>query len=190
MTEISRITEETSIHVSLDIHGKGENKIQTGIGFFDHMLTLLAFWAGWDLKLTCEGDLHVDTHHTVEDSGLILGKAFRKAWTGDTAIKRIAYAFCPLDEALSRVVVDVCNRPYCTFDANFNVERVGEFETALTDHFFRSFAQEARITVHIHSLYGENDHHVIETMFKGLGLALRRALMPRTGSVASTKGAL
>lgn len=190
MPEITGTTAETDIHVSLDIHGEGESEIQTGIGFFDHMLSLLAFWARWDLKLTCQGDLHVDTHHTVEDTGLALGEAFRKAWTGNAAIERIAYAFCPLDEALSRVVVDLCNRPYFTFDANFDVERVGEFETAMTSHFFRSFAQEARITLHIHSLFGENAHHIIETMFKGLGLALRRALMPRAGGVASTKGKL
>ena len=174
MPEITRTTAETNTHVSLDIHGKGESEIQTGIGFFDHMLTLLAFWARWDLKLTCEGDLHVDTHHTVEDTGLALGEVFKKTWIDNTAIERIVYAFCPLDEALSRVVVDLCNRAYCTFDADFNVERVGDYETAMTGHFFRSFAQEASITMHIHSLFGENAHHIIETMFKGLGLALRR----------------
>ncbi len=190
MVELKRKTKETDIRVALDINGTQNIKVSTGIGFFDHMLTSLAFWAGWDLTLTCKGDLEIDTHHTVEDVGLTLGKAFLQEWEKSTSIERIAYAFVPLDDALSRVVVDVCNRPFSVFEANFNVERVGAFETAMTGHFFRSFAQEARITLHIHNWYGENAHHIIETMFKGLGIALRKALMPRDGNITSTKGAL
>lgn len=190
MVKIQQKTKETDISVKLNIAGAQKIEVQTGIGFFDHMLSSLAFWAGWDLNLTCKGDLHVDTHHTVEDVGLVLGKAFRQSWKNNTAIERIAYAFCPLDEAMSRVVVDLSNRPFSSFEANFNVERVGSFETAMTGHFFRSFAQEARITLHVHALFGENSHHMIETMFKGLGLALRRALVPRAGGVTSTKGVL
>ena len=190
MTDISNKTKETDIQVSLNINGTQIINIETGIGFFNHMLISLAFWAGWDLRLKCNGDLDVDNHHTVEDVGLLLGRAFLNEWKSHSGIERIAFAFCPLDEALSRIVVDICNRPYSTFEASFNVERVGTFETAMVGHFFRSFAQEARITLHVHSLFGENAHHIIETMFKGLGLALRRALVPRAGDVTSTKGTL
>lgn len=188
MVELKRTTQETDVNVSLAVDGKRNVQVETGIGFFDHMLTLLAFWAGWDLRVSCKGDLDVDTHHTVEDVGILLGRAFNESLPGGGEIERIAYAFCPLDDALSRVVVDICNRPYCVFDARFSVEKVGTFETAMTGHFFRSFATEARITLFIHNLLGENAHHIIETMFKGVGLAIRRALVPRTGGVSSTKG--
>ena len=125
MSNISRKTTESDISLSLNIHGSRDIKIDTGIGFFDHMLTLLAFWGKWDLELSCKGDLHVDTHHTIEDIGLVLGRSFFEEWRDDTSIERIAYAFCPLDEALSRVVVDICNRPFLSFEAVFNVEKVG-----------------------------------------------------------------
>jgi len=190
MVEFSRKTNETTIQLSLDIDGQKNIDVKTGIGFFDHMITSLAFWAGWDLKLKCNGDLHVDTHHTVEDVGLALGSAFNQEWSKNTNIVRIAHAFCPLDDALTRVVVDVCNRPYSTFRAEFNVEKVGEFETAMTGHFFRSFAQEARITQHIRVLYGQNTHHIIESIFKGLGLALQLACVKNQGGIQSTKGIL
>lgn len=190
MVDLSRKTKETNIQLSLNIHGQKQIQVETGIGFFDHMLTSLAFWAGWDLNLNCQGDIEVDTHHTVEDVGLSLGNAFYKEWSQNTNIVRIAYAFCPLDEALTRVVVDVCNRPFSTFDSEFNVEKVGEFETSMTGHFFRSFAQEARITQHIRVLHGENAHHIIETMFKGLGLALHRACKLTDDGTQSTKGIL
>ena len=190
MADVFRKTKETDIKLSLNIRGKKNFNIQTGIGFFDHMLTSLAFWANWDLNLKCEGDLHIDTHHTVEDVALTLGKAFYQEWSLNKNITRIAYAFCPLDEALTRVVVDVCNRPYNTFEAEFNVEKVGEFETSMAEHFFHSFAQEARITQHIHVLHGKNAHHIIETMFKGLGLALKRACEIAGNETQSTKGTL
>ena len=171
-----KIKAYANINLSLNIRGSRKISIDTGIGFFDHMLTLLAFWGKWDLALSCKGDLYVDSHHTIEDTGLALGSAFYEEWKDNLAIERISYAFCPLDEALSRIVVDICNRPFFTFDAIFNIEKVGEFETEMTSHFFRSFSQEARITLHIASLHGENAHHIIETMFKGLGLALRRGI--------------
>ena len=190
MSTISRKTTESNINLSLNIRGSRKISIDTGIGFFDHMLTLLAFWGKWDLALSCKGDLHVDTHHTIEDTGLALGSAFYEEWKDNLAIERISYAFCPLDEALSRIVVDICNRPFFTFDAIFNIEKVGEFETEMTSHFFRSFSQEARITLHIASLHGENAHHIIETMFKGLGLALRRGIKKNNSDVSSTKGVL
>ncbi len=190
MTNISRKTKETDIQLTLNIRGEKNITVKTGIGFFDHMLTSLAFWAHWDLSLNCSGDLYVDTHHTVEDVGLTLGKSFNEEWGKNKNIVRIAYAFCPLDEALTRVVVDVCNRPYNTFSADFNVEKVGSFETAMTEHFFHSFAQEARITQHIHMLHGKNAHHIIESMFKGLGLALKRACTITGVETPSTKGML
>ena len=190
MTNVSRKTKETDIQLSLNIRGSNNINIATGIGFFDHMLTSLAFWGNWDLDLKCKGDLYIDTHHTIEDVGLSLGKAFYKEWSQNKNITRIAYAFCPLDEALTRVVVDVCNRPNNTFNADFNVEKVGEFETSMTEHFFYSFAQESRITQHIHVLHGKNAHHIIETMFKGLGLALNRACEITGDETQSTKGSL
>ncbi|MFQ6677603.1 MAG: imidazoleglycerol-phosphate dehydratase HisB [Fidelibacterota bacterium] len=190
MVEFSRKTNETSIQLSLNIYGEKNINVKTGIGFFDHMITSMAFWAGWDLTLRCQGDLEIDTHHTVEDVGLSLGKAFHTMWFKHQNIVRIAHAFCPLDDALTRVVVDVCNRPYSTFDATFNVEKVGAFETAMTGHFFRSFAQEGRITQHIRVLHGHNAHHMIETIFKGLGLALKRACTLTDVGTQSTKGYL
>ncbi|MBF88655.1 MAG: imidazoleglycerol-phosphate dehydratase [Candidatus Marinimicrobia bacterium] len=190
MSTINRKTTESNINISLNIYGSRKISIDTGIGFFDHMLTLLAFWGKWDLVLSCKGDLHVDTHHTIEDTGLALGQAFYSEWRESIGIERISYAFCPLDEALSRVVVDICNRPFFTFDAIFNTEKVGEFDTEMTSHFFRSFSQEARITLHVTSLYGDNAHHIIETMFKGLGLSLFRGLKKIDNDVSSTKGML
>ncbi len=188
--EIKRQTNETEIHLKLLLSGERKIQVDTGIGFLDHMLQTLAFWAGWDMTLTCKGDLDVDTHHTVEDVALALGQAFAQAREGAVEIERFGSALVPLDEALCQVVVDLSGRPYCVFDASFNVERVGTFETALTGHFFRSFATEARINLHLRCLYGEDAHHVIEALFKATGLALRQALAPRPGGVASTKGAL
>lgn len=187
---IRRTTTETDVEVKLLLDGGRQIHVETGVGFFDHMLTSLAFWAGWDLNLTCKGDLQVDIHHTVEDVALALGQAFAQARKDAGEVERFATVFVPLDEALTQVVIDLSGRSYWVFDAELKTERVGSFETALTGHFFRSFATEARVTLHIRNLYGENDHHIIETMFKGLGLALRQALAPREGDVASTKGVL
>jgi imidazoleglycerol-phosphate dehydratase len=188
--EIKRQTNETEIHLKLLLSGERKVQVETGIGFLDHMLQTLAFWAGWDLELTCRGDLQVDTHHTVEDVALALGQAFAQARQGAAEIERFGSALVPLDEALCQVAADLSGRPYCFFDAAFNVERVGAFETALTGHFFRSFATEARINLHLRCQYGEDAHHIIEALFKATGLALRQALAPRPGGVASTKGVL
>ncbi|MCH7851644.1 MAG: imidazoleglycerol-phosphate dehydratase HisB [Candidatus Marinimicrobia bacterium] len=188
--EIKRRTNETNIHLKLLLSGERKIQVDTGIGFLDHMLKTLAFWAGWDLELTCQGDLNIDTHHTVEDVALSLGQAFAQAREGTAEIERFGSALAPLDEALCQVVADLSGRPYCVFDASFNVERVGAFETTLTGHFFRSFATEARINLHLRCLYGEVAHHIIEALFKATGLALRQALVPRTGGVASTKGSI
>jgi imidazoleglycerol-phosphate dehydratase len=186
--EINRTTNETDIHLTLRIEGDREIKVNTGIGFFDHMLESLAFWAGWDLTVSCKGDLDVDTHHTVEDVALVLGQGFAEAGPDVHNIERFGSAFVPMDDALTQIVVDLSGRPYSIFHASFNVERIGGFETVMTGHFFRSFASEARINLHVRSIYGEDPHHIIESMFKALGLALRQALIPCTGGVASTKG--
>jgi imidazoleglycerol-phosphate dehydratase len=186
--EIHRKTNETDIRLTLRLEGKREINVDTGIGFFDHMLESLAFWAGWDLSINCTGDLQVDTHHTVEDVGVVLGRGFAEACGARTEIERFGSAFVPLDEALSQVVVDLSGRAYTVFEAEFKTERAGSFETAMTGHFFRSFASQARINLHIRSFYGENAHHIIESMFKGLGLSLRQALIPRLDGVASIKG--
>jgi imidazoleglycerol-phosphate dehydratase len=186
--EIQRTTRETNITLQLLLEGQRKIQIETGIGFFDHMLEILAFWAGWDLNLVCEGDLNVDTHHTVEDVALCLGQAFGKAREGLEEIERFGWAVVPLDEALSQVAVDLSGRPFSVFQADFEVKRVGAFETALTGHFFRSFATEARLNLHVRSLHGRDAHHMIESMIKGLALALRQALTSRPGGVPSTKG--
>ncbi len=186
--EIKRKTNETDIRLKLLLGGERKVQVETGIGFFDHMLQTLAFWAGWDLELSCTGDLHVDTHHTVEDVAVALGQAFARAREDAGDIERFGTAWVPMNDVLSQVVVDLSDRPCCVFNADIEVERVGTFETVMTGHFFRSFAAEARITLHVRALYGENPHHIIESMFKGLGLALRQALTPGGGGVASTKG--
>ncbi|UCH09156.1 MAG: imidazoleglycerol-phosphate dehydratase HisB [Fidelibacterota bacterium] len=188
--EIQRTTKETNITLELRLEGERTIQVDTGIGFFDHMLETLAFWGGWDLKLVCEGDLNVDAHHTVEDVALCLGQAFSQAREGREEIERFGWALVPLDEALSQVAVDLSGRPFTVFQADFGVEHVGGFETSLTGHFFRSFTTEARLNLHVRSLNGHDAHHMIETMFKGLALAVRQALTPRPGGVASTKGAV
>ncbi len=188
--EIKRKTNETDIRLKLLLGGERKVQVETGIGFFDHLLQTLAFWAGWDLDLSCTGDLNVDTHHTVEDVALTLGQAFTRAREDAGDIKRFGTAWVPMNDVLSQVVVDLSDRPCCVFNADIEVERVGTFETVMTGHFFRSFVAEARITLHVHTLYGTDPHHIIESMFKGLGLALREALTPGVGGVASTKGAL
>ncbi len=188
--EIKRKTNETDIRLKLLLSGERKVQVETGVGFFDHLLQTLAFWAGWDLELSCTGDLHVDTHHTVEDIALALGQAFARAREDGGDIERFGTAWVPMDEALSQVVVDLSGRPCCVFNADIEVERVGTFETIMTGHFFRSFVAEARITLHVRMLYGTDPHHIIESMFKGLGLALRQALVPNQGGVASTKGTI
>ncbi len=188
--EIKRKTNETDIRLKLLLSGERKVQVETGIGFFDHLLQALAFWAGWDLELSCTGDLHVDTHHSVEDVAIVLGQAFARAREDAGDIERFGTAWVPMNDVLSQVVVDLSGRPCCVYKADIGAERVGAFETTMTGHFFHSFATEARITLHVRTLYGEDPHHIIESMFKGLGLALRQALMSSPGGVASTKGVL
>ncbi len=186
--EINRKTKETDICVKLDLDG-GEVKIDTGIGFFDHMLTALAVHGGFGLDITAKGDLNVDGHHTVEDVGIVLGTAFAKAMGDKSGIMRYGSAYIPMDEALGFCAVDVSARPYLVFKANITNERVGDFETCLTEEFMRAFAFNAGLTLHLRCEYGSNDHHIIEALFKALAHALKNAVrLNGDGSSLTTKG--
>lgn len=172
---VSRETRETRIEVKLTLDGSRRVRLRTGIGFLDHMLDALAFHAGWDLELTCAGDLHVDDHHTVEDVGLALGQAVDQALGERKGIRRFGFAYAPLDEALARVVVDLSGRPFFAGDLRLARERVGDLSCEMVPHFFHSFAQTARLTLHVDVLRGANDHHRIEAAFKACALSLRSA---------------
>ncbi len=188
--QIDRKTKETDISLFLSLDG-GEVEVSTGIGFFDHMLTALAVHAGFGLRVRCDGDLAVDGHHTVEDVGICLGQAFAQAMEDKAGITRYGTAFIPMDEALGFAAVDISGRPFLVYDAALPQERVGEFDSCLTLEFMRSFAYNARITLHVRAQYGENSHHMIEAMFKAVAHALKQAVS-RTGDdqLLSTKGAL
>lgn len=186
---ISRKTKETDISLSLSLDG-GEIKIDTGIGFFDHMLTALAFYAGFGLELQAKGDLEVDGHHTVEDVGICLGQAFAAALEDNRGIARFGTAFVPMDEALCRVVLDISNRPFLVYEAEMPQARIGGYDACLTEEFMRAFAMNSGITLHINALYGRNAHHITEALFKALGLALKQAVRVEGDRVVSTKGVL
>ena len=191
--EITRTTGETDIKVALDIDGSGKSDINTGIGFFDHMLTALSKHSGMDIALTCTGDLYVDGHHSVEDVGIALGQAFSEVIGDKKGIVRFGSARCPLDEALGDAVVDISGRPFIVFDCTFSSDKCGEMDTQLFEEFFRSFAYNAGITLHISSPYGTNDHHKAEAMFKSLARAIRQAASIDErfkDQVISTKGVL
>ena len=187
---IKRNTQETKINLTLNLDGKGESKIDTGCGVFDHMLTLFSKHSKIDLDVTCNGDTNVDYHHTVEDVGIVLGSAIRQALGDKEGINRYASFIQPMDDALVLVAVDLCNRPYLNFKYNFNVERVGYFETETLNEFFYAISYAAGMNIHIKVLDGENAHHIIEAMFKGFANALKIACAKdgdRKG-VLSTKG--
>lgn len=188
--EITRKTKETEISVMLDLDGSGKADIKTGIGFFDHMLTALCVHGGFDMTVNAKGDLQVDGHHTVEDVGIVLGRAFKEAIGDMSGIARYGTAFIPMDEALGFASVDISGRPFLVFDADFSDDRVGEFDTCLTEEFFRAFAFNAGITLHIKCEYGKNDHHKIEAMFKAFAHALKAAKSVSGGEILSTKGVL
>lgn len=188
--EIARKTKETDIAAKLDLDG-GNVKIDTGIGFLDHMLTSFSVHGGFGLVLTAKGDLHVDGHHTAEDVGIVLGRAFSEALGDKGGIKRFGSSFIPMDEALGFCAVDISGRPFLVFNAEFENERVGEFDTCLTEEFMRAFAYNAGITLHLRCEYGKNDHHKIEALFKAMAYALKTAVQLNSdGSVVSTKGVL
>jgi imidazoleglycerol-phosphate dehydratase len=190
---VERKTRETEIAVSLDLDGAGDCDIDTGIGFLDHMLESFARHSMIDLKVRAQGDLHVDFHHTVEDTAIVIGQAVKKALGDLAGITRFGSATIPMDEALTRVAVDVSNRPYLVWRVEILRPKLGEMDTELFKEWFQAFAQNAGICLHIENLYGQNSHHIVETCFKGLARALRQAVAPDErleGGVASTKGVL
>lgn len=188
--EITRTTKETNISVKLNLDGSGKFDISTGIGFFDHMLIAFAVHGKMDLILNVKGDLYVDGHHTVEDTGIVLGTAFKQAIGDMKGIARYGTAFIPMDEALGFCCLDISNRPFLVFDANFSDDRIGEFDTCLAEEFFRAFAFNAGITLHLKSEYGKNDHHIAEALFKACAHALKAAKTVTGNEILSTKGVL
>lgn len=184
----ARCTRETDITAEVCLDG-GRVKVSTGIGFFDHMLEAFAVHGGFGLMLQAKGDLHVDGHHTVEDTGIVLGKAFAEALGDKSGIARFGSFYVPMDEALGFAAVDVSGRPYLVYQAQLREERVGAFDTCLTPEFFRAFATHAGLTLHLKAEYGGNAHHIIEALFKASAHALRLAVAPKAGML-STKGAL
>ena len=190
---VKRATKETDIEVAVDLDGKGVSNVSTGIGFFDHMLDLLARHSRIDITVKAKGDLHIDHHHTTEDVGIALGQAVKQALGDMKGITRYADVHVPMDEALTRVAIDVSGRPFLVFKAKFGRDKVGAFDTELVQEWFQAFAMNAGITLHVEMLYGTNDHHIAEACFKGLARALRAAFAidPRAaGEVPSTKGTL
>lgn len=190
--DINRETKETRIRVSVDLDGTGASDVSTGNGFFDHMLTHLAKHGLFDVVVAVKGDLHIDAHHTVEDVGICLGQAFLKAAGDGAGLARFGHAVLPMDEALAEVAVDFSGRPYLVFRAEVPKMKVGDFDAELAEEFFRAFAMNSRMTIHVVLRYGSNVHHCIEIMFKAFAKALARALErdPRIEGVPSTKGVL
>lgn len=187
--QVKRKTKETDIDLTLTLES-GEIAIDTGIGFFDHMLTALAFYAGFGVQLKARGDLNVDGHHTVEDTGIVLGQVLAQALGDKAGITRFASAFVPMDEALARTVLDISGRPFLAFEADMPQERIGDYDSCLTEEFMRALAVNAGLTLHQHALYGKNAHHITEALFKSLGLALKEAVAVKGQGVTSTKGML
>jgi imidazoleglycerol-phosphate dehydratase len=193
IAKVNRKTKETSIEAEVNLDGKGLYKIDTGIGFLNHMLEQLSKHSLMDINLNAKGDLHIDLHHTTEDSGIVLGEAIAKALGDKKGIKRYAHAYIPMDETLSRVSLDISNRPYLVWNVKLKVEKLGEMDTELFKEWFQAFSQSAGITLHIENIYGDNSHHIIESCFKGLARALRLALEKDSravDSLPSTKGIL
>ena len=190
---LTRTTSETDISVTLDLDGTGRAEVATGIGFLDHMLEQLARHSLCDISLAAKGDLHIDFHHTTEDTGYVIGEAVAKALGDRAGIQRYGSAMIPMDETLTRVSLDASNRPYLVWKVNFSRPKLGEMDTELFKEWFQAFAQSAGVTLHVENLYGENNHHIVESCFKGLARALRQAVEidpRRAGAVPSTKGTL
>ena len=191
--EVERNTKETQIRVRLDLDGTGRSTIATGIGFFDHMLDSFARHGGFDLEVTTAGDLHIDMHHTVEDTGIVIGQAVNQALDGFKGVRRFGHAYIPMDETLTRCAVDLSNRPYLIWRVKFSRPKVGEMDTELFKEFHHAFAMNAGACVHLETLYGDNSHHIAESGFKALARALRDAVEvdPKAqGQAPSTKGVL
>jgi imidazoleglycerol-phosphate dehydratase len=191
--DVTRKTKETQIRASVNLDGEGRSRIATGIGFLDHMLDQLARHSLMDIELEAKGDLHIDFHHTTEDSGIALGQAVSQALGERTGIQRYGDALIPMDETLTRVALDASNRPYLIWKVAFSKPKLGEMDTELFREWFHAFAQAAGLTLHVENIYGENNHHIVESCYKGLALALRAAIAidPRKpNAVPSTKGTL
>ncbi|HEX5377772.1 MAG TPA: imidazoleglycerol-phosphate dehydratase HisB [Phenylobacterium sp.] len=191
--EVVRNTKETQIEISLDLDGTGVSDVSTGVGFFDHMLDSFARHGGIDLKVRTKGDLHIDFHHTVEDTGIVLGQAVNKALDGFKGIRRFGHAYIPMDETLTRCAIDLSNRAYLVWKVAFKTPRVGDMDTELFKEFHHAFAMNCGACVHLETLYGDNSHHIAESGFKALARALRTAVEidPKThGHAPSTKGVL
>ncbi len=187
---LKRRTNETDIEVVINLDGGGITEIDTGIGFLNHMLTLFGFHGEFDLKIKCSGDLDVDSHHTAEDVGIVLGQAFKEALGDKKGIERYGFMLLPMDEAMARVAVDLSGRPYLAYGIEFNRSSLGEIATEDFKEFFRGFVNNSLSTLHVELLYGENDHHKIEAVFKGVGRALKEACRITSGRLQSTKGDL
>lgn len=192
VSNLERNTNETKISLAINLDGTGKTDIDTGIGFFDHMLNLMAFHGGFDLTVKAEGDLYVCDHHTIEDVGIALGKCFLEALGDKRGINRYGNFFLPMDETLAHVSLDISGRSYLHFECGFNRESIGDYSTEMTKEFFRAFAFNAGITLHARVLYGQNDHHKVEALFKALGRAIREAKAVDTNNMVlpSTKGML
>ncbi len=189
---LSRQTRETQIEVTINLDGSGQSDVSTGVGFFDHMLTHLAKHGSFDIRVAAKGDLEIDAHHTVEDVGICLGQAFLEALGTPEGIARFGHAVLPMDEALAEAAVDISGRPFLEYRVELPRQRVGEFDSELAEEFFRAFAVNGRVTLHVVLRYGSNVHHCIEVMFKAVARALRRAVEadPRAVGIPSTKGML
>ncbi|CEE01952.1 MULTISPECIES: imidazoleglycerol-phosphate dehydratase HisB [Bacillaceae] len=190
--EVVRKTAETKVELQLNIDGNGNSSIDTGVGFFNHMLTLMTKHGFMDLAVKCDGDSDVDDHHSVEDVGIVLGQAFLQALGDKAGIRRYASVFTPMDESLSQVSIDISGRPFLYFDVEIPTEKVGTFDTELVEEFFRAFVNQSGVTLHIQLLHGKNSHHIIESIFKGFGRVLDEAtaIDERIKGVRSTKGML
>jgi len=191
-SEIKRKTNETDISVTVNIDGSGKSYIQTGIGFFDHMLCLFAKHSLMDIDITCNGDTFIDCHHTVEDVGITLGQALKDALGEKKSIARYGTCFLPMDEALAMVSLDISGRSYLVFDAEFNTPKLGDFDTEMVEDFFQAFSSACGITLHVKVMYGRNTHHIIEAIFKAFAKAVDKATIidTRVSGVPSTKGVL
>jgi imidazoleglycerol-phosphate dehydratase len=190
MATKSRKTNETDIRVNLNLDGTGQHQLATGIPFFDHMLAQLARHGHFDLEVEAKGDLEIDGHHTVEDVGWVLGQALREALGERRGIVRFGHAYVPLDEALTRVVIDLSGRPYLVYKVEFKVARIGDLQTELIEEFLKALVQEGRFNLHVESLYGRNQHHIAETVFKATARALHTATRVEHAEIPSTKGVL
>lgn len=192
VAKIERNTSETQISINMNLDGSGKTNINTGVGFFDHMLNLFAFHGGFDLEVIAKGDLYIDDHHMIEDVGIALGEGFLKALGDKKGIKRYGNFFIPMDETLAHVALDISGRSFLHFDCDFSRESIKDYSTEMTKEFFRAFAYNSKITLHARVLYGENDHHKVEALFKALGRALKEAkeVDKDNMTLPSTKGML